>query len=187
MVRFRYYFIAVAVLLIAILLPHLPIFSIVLKTLDLNIYDNILEVYNAFSYNEYEGVYDNICIIDIDEKSIKDLGQFSSWPSLFFADLVNILAEDKPLAIAFDIFFTESDSIKGYARKRLSSELTDITINPDKVMDKISTDDIFANAMKKAGMVYLAMFNSDYPSYTQDLPDKLISWNVQPKHYLELA
>ena len=35
-------------------------------------------------------------------------------------------------------------------------------------------------------MVYLAMFNSDYPSYTQDLPDKLISWNVQPKHYLEL-
>lgn len=186
MVRFRYYFIAVAVLLIAILLPHLPIFSIVLKTLDLNIYDNILEVYNAFSYNEYEGVYDNICIIDIDEKSIKDLGQFSSWPSLFFADLVNILEEDKPLAIAFDIFFTESDSIKGYARKRLSSELTDITINPDKVMDKISTDDIFANAMKKAGMVYLAMFNSDYPSYTQDLPDKLISWNVQPKHYLEL-
>jgi adenylate cyclase len=78
MVRFRYYFIAVAVLLIAILLPHLPIFSIVLKTLDLNIYDNILEVYNAFSYNEYEGVYDNICIIDIDEKSIKDLGSSSS-------------------------------------------------------------------------------------------------------------
>ena len=186
MSRFRYYIIAVAVLLIAIILPYLPIFSIIIRTLDLNIYDNILEVHNAFSYNEYTGVYDNICIIDIDEKSIKDLGQFSSWPSLFFADLVNILEEDEPLAIAFDIFFTESDSIKGYARKRLSSELENSQINPGKILDAISTDDRFTEAMQKAGIVYLAMFNIDYPYYTQDIPYKLISWDVQPKQYLEL-
>ena len=107
MSRLRYFLIAIAVLLISILLPELPVISILLRTLDLSIYDTILEVHNAITYSEYKGVYDQICIVDIDEKSIKELGQFSSWPSLFFADLVNTLSADEPVAIAFDVFFTE--------------------------------------------------------------------------------
>ncbi len=186
MSRLRYFLIAIAVLLISILLPELPVISILLRTLDLSIYDTILEVHNAITYSEYKGVYDQICIVDIDEKSIKELGQFSSWPSLFFADLVNTLSADEPVAIAFDVFFTESDSIQGYARERLRPEIEGLTANPDIIMDALSTDDSFAAAIENAGMVYLSMFNSDYPSYTGVLPDILTAWKVQPKHFLQL-
>ena len=186
MSRFRYFLIALIVLISGVLLPQLPVISILLRSLDLSIYDTILKVHNALTYNEYEGVYDQICIVDIDEKSIKVLGQFSSWPSLFFADLVNILSADEPLAIAFDVFFSESDSIQGYARERLRPELKKVNGNPDKIMDALSTDDSFVQAIENAGMVYLAMFNSNYPSYTGALPDKLVSWNVQPRHPLQL-
>lgn len=186
MPHFRYYLLALLILVISLLLPYLPVFSILLKTLDLGIYDNILQAYNTFTHDENEGVYDQICIIDIDEKSIKDLGQFSSWPSIFFADLVNILAEDKPLAIAFDVFFTETDSIKGFARQRMAARFDKLGPNPEHILDAFSTDNNFTEAMKNAGNVYLAMFNSDYPSYTGALPDKLIAWNIQPKYYLNL-
>lgn len=112
MSRWRYYLIALAVLILSIILPQLPIISILLRSLDLSIYDTLLQVHNTITYNEYQGVYDQICIVDINEKSIKELGQFSSWPSLYFADLVNNLAADEPIAIAFDVFFSESDSIQ---------------------------------------------------------------------------
>ena len=186
MSRLRYYLIALAVLLLSIILPQLPIISILLRSLDLSIYDTLLQVHNTITYNEYQGVYDRICIVDIDEKSIKELGQYSSWPSLFFADLVNNLAADEPIAIAFDVFFSESDSIQGYARQRLRPELKKVNGNPDKIMDALSTDDSFIRAIENAGMVYLAMFNSYYPSYTGALPDKLVAWKVQLKHPLQL-
>ena len=186
MSRWRYYLIALAVLILSIILPQLPIISILLRSLDLSIYDTLLQVHNTITYNEYQGVYDQICIVDINEKSIKELGQFSSWPSLYFADLVNNLAADEPIAIAFDVFFSESDSIQGYARQRMRPEFEGLQANPDKIMDALSTDDSFIKAIENAGMVYLAMFNSDYPSFTGALPDKLVAWKVQPKHSLQL-
>ncbi|HOR30411.1 MAG TPA: hypothetical protein PLW71_03320, partial [Candidatus Syntrophosphaera thermopropionivorans] len=71
MSRWRYYLIALAVLILSIILPQLPIISILLRSLDLSIYDTLLQVHNTITYNEYQGVYDQICIVDIDEKSIK--------------------------------------------------------------------------------------------------------------------
>ncbi|MDD4309338.1 MAG: adenylate/guanylate cyclase domain-containing protein [Candidatus Cloacimonetes bacterium] len=180
-----YYLVVLIVLVLSYALSRLPITSQLLKTADLRIYDTILDFDNAFLKNDKLGAYDEICIVDIDEKSISTLGQFSSWPSIFFADLVNILAQDEPLAIGFDVFFTENDSIKGYARERLSQQLVDIPINSDKILDRLSTDTEFAAALAEAGNVFLGMFSSLDSTSTKTIPDKLIDWQVTPKYYLK--
>ncbi len=185
-IRFRYLLIASAVLIVSLLLPSAPIVQTQLRNLDHLIYDTLLSVHYALTKDNSQGVYDNICIVDIDEHSIEELGQFSTWPSVFFADLVSILAEDEPMAIAFDVLFTESDSIRGYARKRLLEEMQDVPGNQQAILDRLSTDASFAQAMEEAGNVYLAMFNSDYKSTTRLFPDKLKAWRIKPKKYLSL-
>jgi len=185
-IRFRYLLIALTVLIVSLLLPEMPIVQTQLINLDHLFYDTLLDAHYAFTKDDSQGVYDNICIVDIDEKSIADLGQFSSWPSIFFADLVSTLAEDEPLAIAFDVFFTESDSIQGYARKRLLEEMQGLPGNQQVLLDHLSTDAVFAEAMKEAGNVYLAMFNSEYKSSSKLMPEKLKSWRIKPKKSLSL-
>jgi CHASE2 domain-containing sensor protein len=50
---------------------------------------------------------DNIVIIAIDDKSLDNLGNFSSWPRSYHAELVNMLAEAGARIIVFDILFAE--------------------------------------------------------------------------------
>ncbi len=184
--RFRYLWIALAILAVTILFDYVPVLQTVLKNADLRIFDSLLRIRYALTHNENQGVYDNICIVDIDEQSIAELGQYSAWPSLFFADLVNILSEDEPLAIGFDVFFTESDSITGYARKRLKEKLKSVTPASDLILNYLSTDHDFAKAMQKAGNVYLAMFNSDTPSPVP-LPDKLTAWRIHNRNFIRIT
>lgn len=184
--KIRYLALALAALLLCLLLARMPISRQLLIISDLRIYDTIVDFHNAFLTSSAEGVYDDICIVDIDEKSIAALGQYSSWPSMFFADVVNNLAIDQPLAIGFDVFFTESDSIKGYARNRWLQELSDLPGNKNHLLDRISTDAAFRQAISDAANVYLAMFNSiDVPSQ-QAIPSKLYSWDLTPRRILPL-
>jgi len=184
--RIRYLLIALAILIVTILCDYVPVLQTVLKNADLRIFDTLLHVHHSLTWDKTQPVYDNICIVDIDEASISELGQYSSWPTLFFADLVNILAEDEPLAIGFDVFFTESDSITGYARKRMREKLQDSQGNSDHVLSHLSTDRDFAEAMQRAGNVYLAMFNSDTYASREKLPGKLISWKIRNKNFVRL-
>lgn len=184
--RFRYLLIALAILIATIVCNYVPVLQTVLKNADLRIFDTLLHVHHSFTYDKSSPVYDNICIVDIDEHSIAELGQFSSWPNLFFADLVDILAADEPLAIGFDIFFTESDSIAGYARDRMKTKLGSTTGNPDGILDKLSTDGDLAYAMKRAGNVYLAMYNSEDYASKNYLPDKLRSWRISNRNFVRL-
>jgi adenylate cyclase len=48
-----------------------------------------------------------IVIVAIDDRSLEQLGRFSSWPRSYHSQLVNILAENGARIIAFDILFSE--------------------------------------------------------------------------------
>ena len=52
--------------------------------------------------------YDEVVIVDIDEKSIGEIGQFP-WRRDVFAKLIDRLNQYGVSVIAFDIFFSEED------------------------------------------------------------------------------
>ena len=55
---------------------------------------------------------EDVVIVDIDDASLARLGRFQNWPRFFHAKIAEYLASGGASAIAFDIFFTEPDSVK---------------------------------------------------------------------------
>jgi len=184
--RIRYLIVALAVLAGSYLIRETPILKQLFSSSDLRIYDTILDFDNALSYDPTQGAYDDICIVDIDEKSIANLGQYSTWPNVVFADLIDILNADKPLAIAFDVFFTERDSLMPYPRSRLIDQFKGLNVNADDIINHLSTEKLLIQSIAKAGNVYLAMFNSKDTADDTPLPPNLHPWKLSPKSYLPL-
>ncbi len=54
---------------------------------------------------------DDVVIVDIDDESLAKLGRFQNWPRLYHAKVADYLASGGAAAVAFDIFFVESDSL----------------------------------------------------------------------------
>lgn len=184
--RIRYIIVTLAVLAGSYLIRETPILKELFSSSDLRIYDTILDFDNALSYDPTQGTFDDICIVDIDEKSIATLGQYSTWPNVVFADVIDILAADKPLAIGFDVFFTERDSLMPYPRSRLSDQFKGLNVNPDAIFKHLSTDGLLTQSIARAGNVYLAMFNSKDTADETPLPSNLHPWKLSPKSYLPL-
>lgn len=183
----RYILIAIGILICSFLLQRMPISKPLLKITDLRIYDTIVDFANAFSNSDTGSIYDKICIVDIDEKSIAALGQYSKWQNFFFADLVSILSADEPYAIGFDMFFTESDSVFGYSRKRLLERIGGSDTQANRLLDNLSSDNAFAEAMHRAGNVFLAMLDSRDTSIRKQLPQNLRAWDVKNVSYVPIT
>ena len=65
--------------------------------------------YDAYqSIFEEENSFENVIIVDIDEKSIGEIGQFP-WRRDIFGNLIEKLSEFEAAVIVFDIFFSEKD------------------------------------------------------------------------------
>ncbi len=182
----RYLLIVLGVLLGSFLLLNLPISKQLLIIADLRIYDTIVDFGNALSNKDMEGVYDDICIVDIDEKSISALGQYSTWKSFLFADLIDIMSADEPIAIGLDVFFTEHDSISGYTRDRLNDIMGLPKNESNHLINLLSTDSVLAKSIERAGNVYLAMYSSDDNTPPKAIPSIVSTWDVRPRSYIPL-
>ncbi len=176
--RFRRILIPPAILILCWLSFQLPITRQLLSLLRLSTYDLVLDIYNAFSDRDLEPVIEDIVIVDIDEESIGKLGQFSSWPGLYFADLVDSLATDSPILIGFDVFFTESDRINAFGLSRLSTYMKQRGVDPGNFFAHYSFDEQFARSVESAGNVYLGMFNSNAAPDSIYLPSTLRGWRI---------
>lgn len=75
-----------------------------LHGIQLQISDNL---FKAANLNPGADPAKDIVIIGIDDKSLDELGQFSSWPRSYHAQLVDVLAEAGARVIVFDILFSE--------------------------------------------------------------------------------
>lgn len=173
--HYRRYVIALAVILLSFLLHQALLSKQLLSILQLRTYDLILDLVNAYSENDAKAPIEDIVIVDIDEHSISTLGQYSSWPSLYFADLVDSLANDDPALIAFDVFFTESDSLNAFGHKRMTKHLQDKGYPVGDLFSYYTSDVDFARAIRDAGNVYLGMFNSSTELDSIYLPPTLIA------------
>ena len=93
----------------------------------------VMKVENI-AYDAYQSLfikkdnYDGVVIVDIDEKSIGEIGQFP-WRRDIFAKLINRLDQYGSSVIAFDIFFSEED------KQNPKKILEEFNIENDKVID----------------------------------------------------
>src|SRR3974390_1836406 len=91
-----------------------------------------------------------VVIVDIDEKSLKTIGQWP-WPRTRIADLVTRLTQMGALVIAFDIVFAEPDRLSPGVAAEGFRGLDDDTRT--KLHALPSNDAVFAEALRKSRVV----------------------------------
>ena len=91
-----------------------------------------------------------VVIADIDEASLKEIGQWP-WPRTIVADLINRLSAAGAVAIGFDVVFAEPDrmspAVAAESFRGLDSETR------EKLAGLPSNDEVFADAIRHARVV----------------------------------
>jgi adenylate cyclase len=91
-----------------------------------------------------------VAIVDIDEASLKDIGQWP-WPRTVVADLITRLKEQGALVIGFDVIFAEPDRMSPAVAAESFRGLDDETRT--KLGSLPSNDEVLADAVKHARVV----------------------------------
>lgn len=91
-----------------------------------------------------------VVIVDIDEKSLAELGQWP-WPRTRVADLVQRLTDLHAAAIAFDIVFAEPDRLSPGVAANGFRDIDDATRSKLRALP--SNDQVFADVLKKSPVV----------------------------------
>jgi len=91
-----------------------------------------------------------VVIVDLDEASLKDIGQWP-WPRTIVADLVTQLTQLGVAAIAFDVIFAEPDRMSPSIAATSFRDLDDDT--RDKLRNLPSNDEVLAEAIRNSRMV----------------------------------
>src|SRR5262249_5884914 len=91
-----------------------------------------------------------VVIVDIDEKSLKTIGQWP-WPRTRIADLVTRLTQMGALVIAFDVVFAEPDRMSPNIAADAFRDLDEAT--RDKLRALPSNDPVLADALRRSHVV----------------------------------
>ena len=91
-----------------------------------------------------------VVIVDIDEKSLKTVGQWP-WPRTRIADLITRLTEMGALVVAFDVVFAEADRMSPSVAADTFRELDEPT--REKLRSLPSNDAVLADALRKSRVV----------------------------------
>ena len=91
-----------------------------------------------------------VTIVVIDEEDLRRYGQWP-WPRTRIAELVERIAELKPLAIGFDVFFPEPDR---FSPSVMAAELPILTAPVRRALEGLpSNDTLFADAIREKNVV----------------------------------
>jgi adenylate cyclase len=116
-------------------------------------------------------------IVDIDDKSLAELGQWP-WPRTVMADLLCKVASGKPTVIGMDMVFAEPDRL---SPRRFAAELAQATgVQIELPEDSLDNDVALGEAIDGLPVVlgYLFIMNQDGtpPSAEAPFPDCNMSW-----------
>ena len=164
-----------------IFLTSVLIIFLTLKITNVDIVKKISLVnYDLYQKFLVKGEVKNITIIDIDEKSLAEIGQFP-WRRDIYAQILKNINQYNPASIAFDIFFSEKDKQNP---KNLLFELQKNNNQLEKI-NVLDTDEIFINSLKKSkvilpivGTISAQINNNSKPKL------RIISKGNNPKNYL---
>ena len=134
------------------------------------------------SYDAYQSLFieknnfEEVVIIDIDEKSIGEIGQFP-WRRDVFADLIQKLNQYGVSVISFDVFFSEED------KQNPKKILEEFNIKNDTVFD---SDQKFLESIQSSKVVLPVL--GDISIYNKDNSSKpktnIISKGGDPSNYI---
>jgi adenylate cyclase len=112
-----------------------------------------------------------INIVDIDEKSVEELGRYHDWPRYYFGRAINVISAQRPYVIGLDVIFSVPDSLNDFAETlymhRLKDEFKSLFSSADSVeteeklkafLSSFSFDSYVAQSLNKAGKVVLASY-----------------------------
>lgn len=116
-----------------------------------------------------------IIIVDIDAKSVSELGRYHNWPRYYFGKAMNVVSSQRPYVIGLDIIFSVPDSLSNFAEEiylnRMEEDLKTVFSSVDSLemkeklktsLSSFSFDSYVAKSIKKAGNVVLASYlNTD--------------------------
>ena len=127
-----------------------------------------------------------VLIVDIDEKSLSQLGQWP-WPRHYIAKLVGNLANAGVKAIGFDMVFGEKDPTSGANFVHRAFMLTDeLKAQIEKLP---STDEFFGDIIRQSGVVVLGQAaDNGKPPVENPLPPRtttVAQFNGDPRPYLQ--
>jgi adenylate cyclase len=108
-----------------------------------------------------------VTIVDIDEPSLKKLGQWP-WPRTYIADMIINLANLGAVTIAFDVVFSEPDRLNPDVAAKTMRYLDDLTRS--KLRELPSNDQILADAIRRARVV---LGETGLPSPISDIDNDL--------------
>src|SRR5262245_64273907 len=91
-----------------------------------------------------------VVIVDIDEASLKDIGQWP-WPRTIVADLVTKLTQLGAVAIGFDVIFAEPDRMSPSIAVTSFRNLDEETRN--KLQSLPNNDEVLAQAIRRSRVV----------------------------------
>jgi adenylate cyclase len=132
----------------------------------------------------------DVVIIDVDDYSLSTLGRFQNWPRMYHAIIADNIGRGAAAAIAFDFFFTETDSMNPAMAEMFHEIKTNAVKSqmiaeklkfPDKAVPRLINsvlgnwgyDQEFADVARYYGNVYFPFFlNTAAPidTYRSDLP-----------------
>ena len=156
----------------------LLIFLVLIKIQDSNFVRKIENI----SYDAYQSLFvekstfDEVVIIDIDEKSIGEIGQFP-WRRDIFADLIQKLNQYGVSVITFDVFFSEED------KQNPKKILEEFNIKNDTVFD---SDQKLLESIQSSNVILpvlgdISMYNKDNSSKPKT---NIISKGSDPSDYV---
>ena len=138
------------------------ILLVLIKIQDSNFVKRIENIsYDAFQTIFIEkNTYEDVVIVDIDEKSIGEIGQFP-WRRDVFAKLIDKLNSYNAAVISFDIFFSEDD------RQNPKRILNEFNLDNEGVID---SDQLLLESIKSSNVVLSVL--GDVSQYKKDNQSK---------------
>ena len=138
------------------------------------------------SFDLYQKVFaqekeSDVVIIDIDEKSLGQFGQFP-WNRSVFANILDQLNTSNPKAIGFDIFFTEKDK---QSPDEIIKSYNLVPADVSELQNLKGPDDLFAEKLKQSKSV-IAVLGSNVPSlanYDRKAKARFLSKGGKPEEF----
>jgi adenylate cyclase len=94
-------------------------------------------------HEDHQDIASEFVFVDIDEKSLNDLGQWP-WPRIIFADVIEKIIDAEPAVLGIDILLSETDRFNPNAIESIAKEsdinIADFFTNGDEALAGILYD-----------------------------------------------
>ncbi|CAA6816057.1 MAG: Adenylate cyclase (EC [uncultured Sulfurovum sp.] len=146
------------IVIMGIAIMHLYFYnSNYIKKIDYKIYDLTTLISNQFQ-EEKSAAYS--VVVDIDEKSIQEFGQWP-WSRIIDAKLISLINEMSPSSIGINILFPEEDRLSPVSMQKFYKKYFDAKINLDVLAPELQDNDKLLSEV-------IRISNSTLPIYLQN-------------------